>query len=39
MRHISSAFEQDLNDLGGSLQKLGDLARKRFALAIDGIAT
>lgn len=39
MRHISSAFEKDLNDLGGSLQKLGDLARKRFALAIDGIAT
>ena len=37
--HIVSAFDDDLNDLNVRIEKLGNLARERFVMALDAIAT
>ncbi|MDB2391164.1 phosphate transport system regulatory protein PhoU, partial [Alphaproteobacteria bacterium] len=37
--HIVSAFDDDLNDLNFRIEQLGSLAKERFVMALDAIAT
>ena len=37
--HIVSAFDDDLNNLNIRIEQLGNLARERFVMALDAIAT
>ncbi|MBT6123220.1 MAG: phosphate signaling complex protein PhoU [Candidatus Puniceispirillum sp.] len=37
--HIVSAFDDDLNNLNARIEQLGELAKERFVMALDAIAT
>ena len=37
--HIVSAFDDDLNNLNARIEQLGTLAKERFVMALDAIAT